>query len=362
MVTSQKALLSLMYFLLTTTISAAFVITKENHVKHNKASKSIFLGPDHQRRQLFQPFVSSLDAKSRYSSSSRLLATSDESSDDSEEESQFDVEAARKKLESMLLPNDNDDTDNSNITTTDDNNDSSSQSYFLASLLSSKEPENVELPPTPPLSTIERDRKVAEMRLLSGLADGEEAVKDLWALWYSERGGPAKALLEQADDLMGNPQKWDDCEAILMSLVDEHGIYFVEPLNRLATLYFLQSEFEKSYRLCLTILKIKPWHFGALSGIVPVCVGRGDKDAARYWAEKRLPSFVAGTSFPPFAKDGPENPRRQEWVDQQVATAEKLMEKAEKATKRSFGKKDSYHDDNEESGRLLEDEDGGSWQ
>mmetsp|Transcript_18003 Transcript_18003/g.26107 ORF Transcript_18003/g.26107 Transcript_18003/m.26107 type:complete len:106 (+) Transcript_18003:54-371(+) len=98
MVTSQKALLSLMYFLLTTTISAAFVITKENHVKHNKASKSIFLGPDHQRRQLFQPFVSSLDAKSRYSSSSRLLATSDESSGDSEEESQFDVEAARKKV------------------------------------------------------------------------------------------------------------------------------------------------------------------------------------------------------------------------------------------------------------------------
>jgi hypothetical protein len=348
MLVSQKASL-LVYFLLTTTVSVAFVVTNTN-VKHKGESTTI-LEP-HQR---LRKYVSSYDTITR---TSRLFAASDKDSDEESQESQFDLEAARKQLESMLVHDDDDDKLKRTL--------SSSQDGLLEYLLSSSEEESIELPPPPPLSTIERDRKVAEIQILKGLANGDDASQQLWALWYSERGGTAKAQLEKADGLMSNPDTWKECETLLKGLVDDFGVYFVEPLNRLATLYFLQSKFEKGYILCLIILKIKPWHFGALSGIVQVCIGRGDRNGARYWAEKRLPGMVPGTSSPPFPEEGPVNPRRQEWVDEQVAKAEKLMTKAERDTKKSFGELDSYHQDREESDTMnptfLEDEDGSAWQ
>ena len=194
-----------------------------------------------------------------------------------------------------------------------------------------------------------------------------EASSDLWALWYSERGATAKKKLEAADSLMGNPKTWKMSEQYLRELIDEYGLYFVEPLNRLATLYYLQSKFEESYMLCVLILKIKPWHFGALAGITQVCIGLGDRDAAREWAEKRLPNMVAGDSFPPFATDGPQNPRRKEWVDRQVAAAEKQLENLERATKKSFfGKPDAYISKERDVGSsdsgIKESDDGfGAW-
>ena len=111
------------------------------------------------------------------------------------------------------------------------------------------------------------------------------------------------------------------------------------------------------------ILKIKPWHFGALSGIVQVCIGRGDRNGARFWAEQRLPNAVSGKSFPPFSEDGPMNPRRQEWVEEQVNLAEKMLKKAERETKISFGEKDTYHQDiRENKSSLTDDEDESAWQ
>lgn len=270
-------------------------------------------------------------------------------SENEKQEGEFDIEAARKQLESLLVS-----TDDAPSAIT-----SSSNLSLLESLLSAKE-ENIELPPPPPLSTIERDRRDVEIQLLKGLEQSDEASKSLWTLWYSERGAPAKKKIEEADSLMGDPGSWKESEAILKELIDEYGLYFVEPLNRLATLYFLQSKLAESYKLCLIILKIKPWHFGALSGMVQVCIGRGDRAGARLWAEKRLPSSVAGQSFPPFSQDGPENPRRKEWVEGQVQKAEKLLQKAKKETKRSFGKPDTYFQDLEKGGE--EEEDDSAWQ
>jgi hypothetical protein len=108
---------------------------------------------------------------------------------------------------------------------------------------------------------------------------------------------------------------------------------------------------EWSYKLCQAILKVKPWHFGALSGIVQVCIGLGDRNAARLWAEKRLPTTIAGTSFPPFAAtpgddddDGPVNPRREEWVERAVVNAKEFLKKAERDTKECyFGKPEDYY-------------------
>jgi hypothetical protein len=271
--------------------------------------------------------------KSSILSSSMIYASSSDSDKD-EGESQFDVEAARKQLESQL---------NKTDTEPDSSSPPCSSTWLFESLLSSIKDDKVVIPPPPPLSTIERDRRHIEIQLLKALKEGDEASSSLWTLWYSERGASAKLKLEKADALMGDPENWPECEKTLKELIDEYGIYFVEPLNRLATLHFMQSKLESSYNLCLIILKIKPWHVGALSGIVQVCIGRADRNAARLWAEKRLPTVVAGTSFPPFSLDGPVNPRREQWVDEQVAQAEKVLRKAEKDTKKSFGEPDSYY-------------------
>lgn len=214
------------------------------------------------------------------------------------------------------------------------------------------------LPPLPTLSTIERDRREAEIQILERLTSNDEYMKQLWDLWYSERGGQALARLQQADQLMGDPTSWQDCETSLLQIIDEYSIYFVEPVNRLATLYYLQGKYDESYHLCrLILLHLKPWHVGALAGMVQVCINRGDRDQARYWATKRLPSSVAGSSFPPFdATNGPENPRRGEWVQEMVEVAQLMLQKAEQNTKKSFGKPEEYYKKRKEQPKQEEEE------
>mmetsp|Transcript_32252 Transcript_32252/g.78438 ORF Transcript_32252/g.78438 Transcript_32252/m.78438 type:complete len:332 (-) Transcript_32252:186-1181(-) len=275
--------------------------------------------------------------------STALYASSPKGSGDNEKDESFDVEAARSKLESMMMMGTalvDDETD-------DGTEKSSSSLQFLDNLLSSKDKieteEDFDLPPPPPLSTIERDRRTAEIELLKGLDVTDDFSSELWTLWYSERGVTAKKKLEVADSLMDQQRTWKKTEEVLREIIDEYGIFFVEPLNRLATLYYLQSKYEESYRLCLVILKIKPWHFGALSGIVQVCIGMGDRD-------------------------GPQNPRRKEWVDKQVAAAEEQLKKIERDTKKSFGKPDSFYVSNlakgdvgTESGIQESDDSSGAW-
>ena len=295
------------------------------------------------------------------SNSDRLQMSSDSSN--------FDVDSARKQLESLM----GSDTSSSSSGDNGGNNKEKSEvesQFTLQDLLTST---LVELPPPPPLSTIERDRRLAELQMLQQLVYDDEASNALWDLWYSERGSTAQSLLQEADRLIGDPTSWQDAETILIGLVDKYGIYFVEPLNRLATLYFLQGKLEESYKLCQVILKIKPWHFGALSGIVQVCIGMGDRNAARAWAEKRLPTLVASSgSFPPFAEEGPVNPRREEWVDRAVTNAKELLKSAEKRTKQSFGEPEQYYKNSKQEGgesgsnsnHILDEDntDGSAWQ
>lgn len=309
----------------------------------------------------------------------------------------FDVESVRKRLQSMFQeeslasqehgpgakanpnPNTASNTNNKTRTSTDNFN---IQNFLKEIVLSDSKSGNQGpknggiprplddsiLPPLPPLSTIERDRREVEIQLLEKLGT-QDSVKELWDLWYSERGGLALARLQQADQLMGDPTSWQDCETSLLQLIAEYSIYFVEPVNRLATLYYLQGKYHESYHLCrLILLKLKPWHIGALAGIVQVCVNRGDREEARYWATKRLPGSVAGSSFPPFdTSNGPVNPRRSEWVQEMVRIAREMLAKAESTTKQIFGAPEEYYannmGNNQNPDKSWEDElEGDVWQ
>ena len=50
-----------------------------------------------------------------------------------------------------------------------------------------------------------------------------------------------------------------------------------------------QGEFEESVELCLRVLRMKPWHFGALGGIVGCYAQLGKQDEAQKWASKAMP-------------------------------------------------------------------------
>ena len=189
----------------------------------------------------------------------------------------------------------------------------------------------------PPLTTIGRSRHEAEIRSLSSLIDSDDALSDLWTLWFAERGPRASQKLMAAEQLaMGGPMYWSKAEERLRSLIEEHGVHWSEPVNRLATLLYQQGRLKESKELCEVVLSVKPWHFGALSGIVMVCAGLGDASAARMWADRRLP---------PLRPDGDTTERRVEWVQRAVGEATKSLKRAEDMLQKEF-----QHCDREEEG------------
>lgn len=231
----------------------------------------------------------------------------------------FDVELVRRRLEAMMMGSE--DTD----------------SPFTSSVLRRERPlfgGGSTLPEAPPLTAIAKERRVAEIQLLSDLVHGDESLDGLWSLWYSERGPHAANELRSIEELSAQgPRGWGEAEERLRDLIDEHGVHFVEPVNRLATLLFLQGRLEESKILCETVLAVKPWHFGALSGIVLVCAGVGDTSAARQWAARRLPPIQPTGS----------NKRRAQWVERSVKDATKALFDAERCVKKVFGKPDEQH-------------------
>jgi hypothetical protein len=176
--------------------------------------------------------------------------------------------------------------------------------------------------PFPPLTAIMRERQVKEIEILEALDESEEAVDELWTLWFTERGPTAAALLFKAEELVSKGEAhWNEAETLLWNIIHDYGVHWAEPINRLATLKFLQGKLVESKDLCEIVLKLKPWHFGALSGIVMVCAGLQDVNSARMWADRRLPPLV-----PRNATSG----RRKQWIDNACRDARKRLIIAEK--------------------------------
>jgi tetratricopeptide (TPR) repeat protein len=195
---------------------------------------------------------------------------------------------------------------------------------------------SVDLPHRPPFTSIERERRLSEIKLLKNLLDADkndDAVTDLWSLWFSERGSKAESMLQEADELMssGNVRSQLTAEKLLRSLIEDYGVYFSEPLNRLATLYYQQGRLEEALALNKIVLTVKPWHFGALSHIVMVYEAMGDSMNARAWARFRLPAFSRVGS----------NKRRENWVERAVMDASRLYEQGEMSNAMTFGEPDS---------------------
>lgn len=192
----------------------------------------------------------------RQSGNSNGAGNGDEASFSSSSSSFGSVEEARQRLESLV----NGGGSSSGNTSPGAAAPSKPPSASSISPALHDESVRVLLPPPPPLTGAERNRRHAEMDLLRRLNTDDVALTDLWDSWFQERGPAAAAQLAAAEHWTGRgPATWPRAERVLHGLIRRHGVYWAEPLNRLATLYFLQGRWEESEMLCQMVLDVKPW-------------------------------------------------------------------------------------------------------
>lgn len=272
----------------------------------------------------------------------------------------FDVEATRKKLESLVAGAGRLDSFADALVSRKPEDPKPRPAFTPSSIeqetfasLTETPVLDISLPVRSPLTTIERERRQAELELLATLSQGDESLPDIWDLWFSERGSHAAKLLHRADDLINDgAQGWKEAEEILRGLIDEHGVYFAEPINRLATMYYLQGRLEEALTLNSIVLSVKPWHFGALSHIVMVYAALGENKKARQWAAFRLPTFSPNST----------SKRRSRWVDRAVAEATLLLDDGERELTKIFGSPDEGWIETQNKLQSLYEGDGGAWQ
>jgi len=234
----------------------------------------------------------------------------------SNEESSNEIEAARQHLEDLIM---------GKKKSSSSNNFRASRDYGYLPLTT--ELLEVQLPPK--LTEAERKYQAKEIELLSSLyqSEDEDILTDLWTHWFGERGpGPAAQLLHaeqlaNTDDGVNTNYYQREAERLFRKLIDEHGLYWAEPVNRLATLLYRQGRLEESKACCELVLAVKPWHFGALSGIVMVCVGMKDSVNAKIWADRRLPPLQPSSSQSIGSVGGRNNERRKDWIKRAVRDA-----------------------------------------
>ena len=158
------------------------------------------------------------------------------------------------------------------------------------------------------------DAMLKERELVKSLGDGwpmhEKAQNGLWAHWYGEYGDSAGEALQAAD---GD-------EAKLTTLIEEYPDW-VEPTNRLATLKYMEGDYADSVQWCLRILRSKPWHFGAASGIV-MCYAKLAQQSNVINAE---PYVVEANKW---AKEAMPQPGkdREEWVERMLQKMDDRIE------------------------------------
>jgi len=119
-------------------------------------------------------------------------------------------------------------------------------------------------------------------QLFRHLAAGDVLATDLedeiWHLWMQHPHRAASQALDRAaDDIAG--QRFDLAETRLHYLLRACPD-FPEAWNKSATLYYLMERDEESVQAIHRTLELEPRHFGALSALGEICMGRGDRDAA----------------------------------------------------------------------------------
>ena len=100
----------------------------------------------------------------------------------------------------------------------------------------------------------------------------------IWALWMQTPSDTAALLMVRAKAAM-DAQKYDVALKLLDAVVKLRPDY-VEAWNRRATVYYLQSDYQRSLEDIEQVLVREPRHFGALAGLGMIMQDLGDDKRA----------------------------------------------------------------------------------
>jgi tetratricopeptide (TPR) repeat protein len=92
----------------------------------------------------------------------------------------------------------------------------------------------------------------------------EQATRELWRIWFTQKGIYGLELLERSQMLM-EAKKFQEAETLLNQLIADQPD-FAEAWNRRAVLYFVQQNYRKSLADCEQVEALNPIHFGAIHG------------------------------------------------------------------------------------------------
>ena len=120
-------------------------------------------------------------------------------------------------------------------------------------------------------------------QLLEDLKNPDENVRQqattaLWRIWFYQKGRYGLALIERSQVMLevGNTAQ---AEALLTELIRDQPD-FAEAWNRRALLYYNLEQYKKSRDDCQQVIKLVPFHFGALHGLGLCNAALGDYSAA----------------------------------------------------------------------------------
>lgn len=131
--------------------------------------------------------------------------------------------------------------------------------------------------------------------LIDALRDDDPIVRaiaerSVWSLWSHSGDAEADRLLALGSEQLAS-QRLADSIAVFTSIIERRPS-FAEAWNKRATAFFLAGDMARSAADCHEVLRLNPWHFGALSGIGLILL-KGDEP------ERALPYFERALELNP---------------------------------------------------------------
>ena len=112
----------------------------------------------------------------------------------------------------------------------------------------------------------------------------EKAADKLWFCWNHEKGTEPARELAKGTSLLAQ-RDFNPAKGVFDGLIQQFPDW-AEPVNKQATLEFMAGRFEESKDLCHKVLRLKPQHFGALSGLSMVHMHMGEWQEAHAIAKQ----------------------------------------------------------------------------
>lgn len=93
----------------------------------------------------------------------------------------------------------------------------------------------------------------------------DRATRDLWRLWFEQKGSMGLEALRRAQLLL-ELRDFGRAEELLNQLISQQPD-FAEAWNRRAVLHYVQGKYWEAIADCEEAIRLNPVHFGALHGL-----------------------------------------------------------------------------------------------